>query len=500
MKKRLCLVLLVALLCQVAQGIQQQQVIPQTKELDRFHESVLGVTFESDSSKLVVKRNWEGLAGELAGLKPEDEVTSINGVKLQDDPKGTVKELLNETVPGTRIEIEVLRGGEHLNLELVTDSQATRNARLILNHLQENHVVRGQLKKMGAESMIDRLEATMISDVRSASSPRRAIAMINSRLAELKVSHLAVIPKVLNPLQNDTSDSGIEIHRHIENGKYRYFVAHLPSQVSQSCDLLLGDEVVRINQVPVSESSRLWGLGSGFVIQTETGSEVTLDVRSEPDLVTRKVRFQVKGEHSPVTRTEESVRVYEQGDFRIGYIHLVDFMSFEVPKILKAAIAEQFVDCDGIVVDLRGHGGLVPVGMQVEKSLEKFGRPVFSIIDGKTSSAKEICAYRLKKLSNVQLVGTKTAGSVLGAAFHVLPSGDAFIYPGVSGNMLGGFVDNVDLEGLGVEPDQEIQEKLPYAKGKSLLLEKSLFRFEKFLQDRSDNQGATQPDVEDLER
>lgn len=476
--------LIAALLFFICPSAYAQQTTTQPydwNELDRFQSSVLGVTFSDDSTKLVVKRVWESLAGELAGLKAGDEIKSIHGLKLTENPKGTVKKLLTSTPPGSVLNLDVLRDDEWIELSIQTDSHATRNAKVILDHLVDNTVVNDRLLELKTDFMIKQLQDTLVSDIRAASSPRRAIALTNSRLRELNVSHLAVVPKVLNPFRQDAADLGIQLKSQNVNGRNRYFISELAPAVAQRTSLTLGDEVVRINRVPASESSRLWGLGAGFTIEVKQSETITLDIRKTMYASVESINLLADQTNSTVTRTKQSVAVHQMDNARIGYIHLVDFMSFEVSKTLKSAIEDDFQDCDGIIADLRGHGGLVPVGMQVEKSLKKFGKPVFAIIDGHTSSAKEICAYRLKKLDNLTLVGHTTAGSVLGATFSVLPSGDRFIYPAVSGEMLGNFIDKVDLEGVGVEPDILIDESLPYSQGKQLLLEQSFDAFKSFL-------------------
>lgn len=489
--------LVITLLFLIAPSAVALQTNPgsfEQRELDRFQSSVVGVTFTDDATKLVVKRVWKSLAGELAGLKANDEILSVDGVKLAEDAKGTVKKLLSNTPPGTELRLTVLRNGEEIELSLTTDSHATRNARVILDHLIKNTVVNDRLEELDTSFMIQHLQETLISDIRSASSPRRAIALTNARLRELNVSHLAVLPKVLNPFRQDAADLGLQIRSQVVGGRVRYFVSELSSQVQERTQLTLGDEIVRINRVPASESSRIWGLGGGFMIEVTQGETIQLDVRKSLKGSVTTHQLVADQTNSTVTRTQQSISVISRGELSIGYIHLVDFMSFEVSKALKNALDNEFQECDGLVVDLRGHGGLVPIGMQVEQSLKKFGKPVFSIIDSHTSSAKEICAYRLKKMDNITLVGSKTAGSVLGATFSELPSGDRFIYPAVSGEMLGTFIDKVDLEGVGVAPDMEIDESLPYSQGKNLLRDRAIDAFESFLRENPNSPSEKKHD------
>lgn len=166
----------------------------------------------------------------------------------------------------------------------------------------------------------------------------------------------------------------------------------------------------------------------------------------------------------------------EKLEGNVGYIAFNGFMD---PVRLMPAFEEavkSFLDCEGIIIDLRGNGGGLPgmaMGMTgwlvdsdeeylgtmklrgaelrlvVNPRLETFNGPVAVLIDGSSASCSEILAGGLRDLDRARLFGVRTAGAVLPAKFSKLPNGDFFYYP-----IADYFSRSGDrLEGVGVEPD-----------------------------------------------
>jgi carboxyl-terminal processing protease len=83
------------------------------------------------------------------------------------------------------------------------------------------------------------------------------------------------------------------------------------------------------------------------------------------------------------------------------------------------------------------------------------------LIDGRTRSAKEVLAYYFKRYRIADLVGERTEGAVLGAAFSRLGDNSVLMYPVKEVSVLG----HVNLEGIGVEPHYEVNQPFEYARG-----------------------------------
>jgi carboxyl-terminal processing protease len=91
------------------------------------------------------------------------------------------------------------------------------------------------------------------------------------------------------------------------------------------------------------------------------------------------------------------------------------------------------------------------------------------LVNKGSRSGKEILAYGFKKYGIGKVVGTKTAGAVVGGSPFLLEDGN-LLYLAVVDVL----VDGERLEGKGVIPDIEVPSPLEYAQGKDPQLEKAV--------------------------
>jgi carboxyl-terminal processing protease len=96
-------------------------------------------------------------------------------------------------------------------------------------------------------------------------------------------------------------------------------------------------------------------------------------------------------------------------------------------------------------------------------------KPVVLLVNGGSRSGKELVTFAMKQREMAKVVGEKTAGAVLAGTPLRLSNGD-LLYLAV----MDGAVDGTRLEGVGVTPDVEVPDALPYAAGKDPQLEKAL--------------------------
>ena len=82
----------------------------------------------------------------------------------------------------------------------------------------------------------------------------------------------------------------------------------------------------------------------------------------------------------------------------------------------------------------------------------------------------------MKKHENVIVIGTRTTGAVTGATFAALPSGNALMYPALPADSLKHHMDGKILEGVGVEPDEEVNFFIPYCGGNDRMLQTAIKR------------------------
>jgi carboxyl-terminal processing protease len=163
----------------------------------------------------------------------------------------------------------------------------------------------------------------------------------------------------------------------------------------------------------------------------------------------------------------------------IGYIAFNAFMhpSFLMPKFNDAVNA--FMDCRGIIIDLRGNtGGLVNLAQGMASwflseqngSLGNMCYPDMSLkipivprprcyrgklailIDGQSACTAEILAAGLHDAGRARVFGTTTAGAAAASILERLPSGDGFQYATACYQRTAG----EQVEGQGIQPDVSI--------------------------------------------
>lgn len=183
-----------------------------------------------------------------------------------------------------------------------------------------------------------------------------------------------------------------------------------------------------------------------------------------------------------------SGNVVQRGEKALAYLQLVSYAGEELHEALRRQILfGPLAQSDGLVLDLRGGFGganpeylelfrrdlptLVFRGRDGEESapVSSWTKPVVLLVDEGTTSGKEIFAHGFRRLALGQLVGTRTAGAVLGGRLFVLSDGSV-LYLAVQDVR----VDGERLEGRGIEPDVLVPWSRPYSGGNDPQLEAAL--------------------------
>ncbi|MDX1388497.1 MAG: S41 family peptidase, partial [Acidobacteriota bacterium] len=155
--------------------------------------------------------------------------------------------------------------------------------------------------------------------------------------------------------------------------------------------------------------------------------------------------------------------------------------------VLQYARALGIRDADALVLDIRdGWGGADPRYLNLFNhnvpTLTSFLRdgtelhydpqwrkPVVLLVNGGTRSGNEIMAFGFKKFGIGPVVGSTTAGAVVGGKPFLL-SDASLLYLAVRDAL----VDGIRLEGVGVAPDHPVPFDVRYAAGNDPQLEKAL--------------------------
>lgn len=329
---------------------------------------------------------------------------------------------------------------------------------------------------------------------RAARSQEEVHEAIVGLLAELRSSHASVIePDVYIKHYDHEAKSrlaptfGVRVARLEEGWFVHEAIAGGPAAAA---GVLRGDRLVTVNGRPPEEAGLRplpWDSGLAalrpisrfYVLPTQKAGD---RLRLELERFKRpKGMFQLTLESMDWNELEAcrvSRRVVERHGLKVGYIRLYHLLS-EEPVDMLMELIRQNGDADGIVIDLRGQGGLPSA---VDRILEAFdphtrggpvwGRPAVALIDADTRSAKEVLAFFWRKQGIGTLVGQTTSGAVLGARFVQLGEhGAQLLIPILDMRTSTG---GVNIEGKGVAPDVVVEPKLPWAQGADPILEKGL--------------------------
>ena len=247
---------------------------------------------------------------------------------------------------------------------------------------------------------------------------------------------------------------------------------------AESADLRKGDVVVSVDGKPFSPITSLRDL---------IGKKAKLSVKRKGQTLEKEVDVRgAKGMNLFLEATRNSIKVIEYEGKKIGYIHLWTMANDEFRNALSSAVYGRLKDTDGFILDIRDGFGGRPEGFgdpffRPESNLEwkfspssgntqlfGYGRPLVVLINGGSRSAKEVFSHIIKKSKRGVLVGTTTAGHVLGTTPISLEDWAMIEIP-----IVDVIADGVRLEGKGVSPDIEVKPEFD-ENGKDLQLAKAL--------------------------
>lgn len=217
----------------------------------------------------------------------------------------------------------------------------------------------------------------------------------------------------------------------------------------------------------------------------ENKDSVTLTLQRNGQTVTKTVKpTKMGGLAMFLKATKDSVKIIEQDGKKIGYFHLWTMVSNDFRNAVADALNKGF-NTDAFIIDIRdGFGGrpegffdkfFLP-GNKIEWNFGGisttqymgYGKPVVVLINEGSRSAKEVAAHLFKSSKRATLVGTNTAGHVLGTSPRRVNEWSILEVPMVSLK-----VDGIDLEGRGVAPDVVVKPEFG-PDGKDMILAKGL--------------------------
>lgn len=231
---------------------------------------------------------------------------------------------------------------------------------------------------------------------------------------------------------------------------------------AQKADIQFGDRILTVDGQPFHPILSFANCaGQDVTIRLRRGSRI-LDVRTTVEWIDGRQMFELA--------MDASVRKIRLDEGTIGYVHLWSYAGTVFQEKLRSLLLwGELSQCDGVVLDLRdGWGGAdinnlnlfrAPIARieSTSRSLGKqnytgvWNKPVAIVANERSTSGKELFTYGFKKLDLGKVVGTRTAGAVLGGRPFMLSNGDV-VYVAVADVL----VDGQRLEGQGVEPDVDV--------------------------------------------
>jgi carboxyl-terminal processing protease len=308
---------------------------------------------------------------------------------------------------------------------------------------------------------------------------------INAMLAELRTSHTHLYTaderEYYELLDIFTAALAEDLKRVFADGVVRYigigiavteidgrfFIADvLEGSPAQSSGLVTGDEIVSAGGRPFHPLHSFKEAAGEIVtlqVRRTRDQAQPMDVAVAPQLIVPHEMFLESVRHS--------ARVIERDGRRLAYVRIRSYASETYHELLIELLStEPLRSCDGLILDIRGGwGGANPEYLNIFNRdvppLELIGRdgktttihrqwrkPVVLLVDGGTRSGKEVLAHAFKTRGIGKIVGTRTAGAVMGGKPFLLSDGSLLIVA-VSDVR----VDGVRLEGVGGGPDVVVE-------------------------------------------
>ena len=220
------------------------------------------------------------------------------------------------------------------------------------------------------------------------------------------------------------------------------------------------------------------------------GSSVVLTVRRSPHTPTinfkvSPTRINPKKEWLDAQR--QGARLIARNGKTAAYVPMFSAAGEEYQDALQELFTGTLRDADALILDFRdGFGGANPQFVNLFNRTpavlsgngrdgkpssfdSQWRKPLVVLINGGTTSGKEVVAYSIKKHRLGTLVGRRTAGAVVAGRCFFL-SDQSLMYLAVRDVR----VDGERLEGVGVAPDVEVADRLIYADGADPQLDKAI--------------------------
>ena len=270
--------------------------------------------------------------------------------------------------------------------------------------------------------------------------------------------------------------TGIGVFTQETNGKI-FVSAILDDSPAAKAGLQVGDQLLEVDGKPDQ-------LIQSFFSKADQDVKLLIQPTAAPN--SRKTIQITPQEFEPtqmfLEAQQASADVIERKGKKIGYIHIWSRVGAEdedLQQFQEELTYGKLKDADGLILDLRnGWGGVSTrylhlftgkspdirsVGREGQPNRVDYdwNKPVVALVNEGTRSAKEILAFGFQNYNIGSVVGSKTAGAVVGGRPFFMSDG-SLLYVAV----VDVYIDGERLEGQGVIPDINVPFSVEYAEGK----------------------------------
>jgi len=300
--------------------------------------------------------------------------------------------------------------------------------------------------------------------------------VINEMIGELNASHTGAAPPPAGLLQREgavsTGHLGIELEADQAAGRYK--VTHIYEEGPADKDwvrVAVGDYLLAINGKPVRAGDNFWEMLNH---RLNRKVEVTFSKTATDDASAWRTRIETiaVGAYSQLRYErwvkERRAMVDRLSNGRVGYVHIQAMNQPSLRRFEKEL--REYRDKEALVIDQRWNGGgnieqellalLVQRQYQVwqPRGTEPTTRPFAGFFGPKvvlqnfrSASNAEMFPAGFRALGLGKVIGTPTAGAVIGTGSYSLVDGSTVRTPGVGVYLFDGKQTN--MENTGVRPD-----------------------------------------------
>ena len=239
--------------------------------------------------------------------------------------------------------------------------------------------------------------------------------------------------------------------------------------------LKVGDRIISADGKPfqpIQSFANKIGKPVNMAIQRSANTQDRQEIEVTPQIFDATTMF--------IKAQQASTQIIQKEGKKIGYVHIWSYAGDEYQRQLEEDLMYgRLKDAEGLVLDLRdGWGGASPNYLNIYTangpSVTMTGRdrrsftanyqwkkPVVMVVNEGSRSGKEILAFGFQRYKIGSVVGSPTAGAVVGGRPFIMPDGSV-LYLAVADVIIDG---KYRLEGKPINPDIAVPFTLEYAQG-----------------------------------